>query len=185
MGKVDNAWWAGGKREYESEMEYAMKGGFLRPRDSNVPSRRLVTTYLSYFLSPGVRSLPSHFVSFPLSPHLCRSPRSRLRTLGPPSGPHATRVVCPVRPFALAFLYARWATHRQLAREIYTEREASPQKRHKGRSHALKGNDASVASGGGLGCGSRSTFENSSSCHATSPTFSVERGIMFYGRHGV
>lgn len=40
------------KREYKSEMEYIMKGGFLRSRDSQRPSRRLVTAiYPTYSLS--------------------------------------------------------------------------------------------------------------------------------------
>lgn len=45
------------KREYKSEMEYIMKGGFLRSRDSQRPSRRLVTAYLSYLLPISSRSV--------------------------------------------------------------------------------------------------------------------------------
>lgn len=97
------------------------QGGWLPPIYPASYHPRLYTLSVVFLLTSSIHNLLS------LSPHLSISvpfiPLSRLHTLGPPLDPHATRVVCPVRPFALAFLYARWATRRQLARDIYKERK--------------------------------------------------------------
>lgn len=94
------------KREYESEMEYIMKGGFLRPRDSSVHQEGwLPPIYRTYSLSlysvRGVFSLALFkifpFCSFICPPRCVRPLTALASSLLPRTtfGPHATRVVCP------------------------------------------------------------------------------------------
>lgn len=101
-----------------------MKRGFLHPRDSNVHQEgwlhhlSLLLPIMSvtrFAVFPLTLSVPSLFVFH--SVHL--SATIHLHSLGPPLDPtRPTRVVCPVRPFAPAFLYAWRAARRQLAKGI-------------------------------------------------------------------
>lgn len=96
-----------GEREYGNEMEYEMKGGFLRPRDSNIQQKeRLVTIYLFYLLpiaNPVREVFPLVSPKLSLSPHLRVQPFASPLLLGPSANP--TRHALYVRFVPLLSLF--------------------------------------------------------------------------------
>lgn len=130
-----------GEREYGNEMEYEMKGGFLRPRDSNIQQKeRLVTIYLFYLLpiaNPvrGVFPLVSPKPS--LSPHLRVQPFASPLLHGPSANP--TRHALYVRFVPLLSLFCMPdERHVDSWRRGYRGREESPQKTQRTSTH-IKG----------------------------------------------
>lgn len=130
-----------GEREYGNEMEYEMKGAFLRPRDSNIQQKeRLVTTYLFYLLpitNPvhGVFPLVSPKPSF--SPHLRVQPFASPLLLGP--SPNPTRHALYVRFVPLLSLFCMLdERHVDSWRQGYRGKERNPQKTQRTSAH-IKG----------------------------------------------
>lgn len=131
-----------GEREYGNEMEYEMKGDFLRPRDSNIQQKeRLVTTIYLFYLLPianpvrGVFPLVSPKSS--LSFHLRVQPFASPLLLGPSANP--TRHALYVRFVPLLSLFCM-PDERQTAGggDTEGERERSPQKTQRTSTH-IKG----------------------------------------------
>lgn len=120
------------------------------------------------------------------SVHLCASILSRLPSLESPLDPTRHALYVQLVPLLSLFCMPN-ERHTWAAGEWDIKRGRKVLKRHKGRPHALKGNDAPVmvvivmVVVWAVVADSPLTFENSS-CHATPPlpTFFVERGIMFY-----
>lgn len=136
------------KREYKSEMEYIMKGDFLRSRDSQRPPRRLVTAYLFYLLPISTRSVESSLslcLKSSLFVHLSTSVRPSSRVSAPPDHlwtPRDTRSMSGSSLCSRFFVCPMSGARVVGERDIERGREVL--KRHKGWPHALKGNDASV-----------------------------------------
>lgn len=136
------------KREYESEMEYIMKGGFLRPCDSSVHQEDwLPPIYPTPPYQYPVRRVFSLALSktFPFCPfvHLCTLVLLRLHSLGSHLWtPRDTRCMSSSSLYSRFFVCPMSGTRGQLAGDI--ERGRKVLKRHKGCPPVLKGNDASV-----------------------------------------
>lgn len=162
-GKIDNGRGRRVKREYESEMEYEMKGGFLCRAVRQGGGHHLVPA-----TSTTSRSLCSYLLPFRFIHTAHTTPSPPLLASGNRPSPNPTRHALYVRsPLLLSRFCMRGEQHSgrcSKGREEEREREKEEKrkfreacgeeeggreegereilKRHKGRPHALKGNNS-------------------------------------------